>query len=300
MFLGYNYQIMLKILRTIAVRMLPWIIGGAVVVGAIVSVARQQHRAAEEYEAAREKRCASSFPLDPEKQGTCKHERDGPGNYLPWGYILVAWPEGIIAWAIIVTGVFIAWQGYETRKAVKAANAQIAMMKETERARLVIRFVNDPEIGKPEDILEGSIPLRVFFFVENIGKSKAFNARASGVVDIVSDPEKGSHEDGFFQAFPQIIDEGSEKHRLSLAGFGIEFEDDFSTGDFQAIPREIAAQIREGKKAFIQASGLLIYEDIFGDPHQTPFRLAWKSRGDDAGGMWLTRSVWVDYSPDST
>ena len=190
---------------------------------------------------------------------------------------------------------------------IAEAKAQVALLAEQnknardrERARLVIRLVTNPEIGKPEHILNGGCPLRVRFPVENIGKSKALNTRASGVVDIIPDPEKGSCEEGFFQALPQIVDDGIEKHWLNLAGFGPEFDDLGSSADFMSIPEEIVAQIREGKKAFIQASGLLVYEDIFGAPHQTPFRFVWKSRGDDDGGMWLTRSTWVDYSPAST
>ena len=77
-------------LRAIAIGVLPRIIGGGAVGGAIIFVARQQHRAAEEYESAREKRCASTFPLNSEQPDTCKHERDGVSNYLPWGYALVA------------------------------------------------------------------------------------------------------------------------------------------------------------------------------------------------------------------
>jgi hypothetical protein len=172
--------------------------------------------------------------------------------------------------------------------------------KDRERARLVIRHVKDPEIGKPEHILEGRVPLWVRFPVENIGNSKALNARASAVVDIISDPEKGTYGEGFFQVFPQIVDDGSEKHWLTLTGFGSEFDDLGSSSDFLSLPQGIVTQVREGKKVFIQASGLLVYEDIFGDSHRTPFRLVWKSRGDDSGETWLNRSTWVDYSPDST
>ena len=102
-------------------------------------MARQQHHAAEVYEAAREKRCASAFPLNSEQQDTCKHERDGPSNYLPWWYILVTWPEGITAWAIILTLVAISLQSNETRKAATAAARGIEIQERGQRAWLVIR-----------------------------------------------------------------------------------------------------------------------------------------------------------------
>ena len=94
--MGYKFYMLLKRLLRQVASILPWVIGCAVIVGAIVLCGpTTQHAATEKYEAAREERCASSFPFDSEKQETCKHERDGPGNYLPWGYELVAWPEGI-------------------------------------------------------------------------------------------------------------------------------------------------------------------------------------------------------------
>ena len=63
-----------------------------------------------------------------------------------------------------------------------------------------------------------------------------------------------------------------------------------------SITEDLARQLRSGQ-IFIQIRGLLIYEDIFGDGHRTPFRLTWKSIGDDDGGKRLTRSFWMDYSP---
>jgi hypothetical protein len=88
---------MLKILSGVAIGILPWIIGGAAIGGAIVLLAGKQYRATEEYEAAREKRCAASFPFpwETEKQDACKHERDSGQNYLHWWYVLLTWPEGI-------------------------------------------------------------------------------------------------------------------------------------------------------------------------------------------------------------
>ena len=189
---------------------------------------------------------------------------------------------------------------------IAEAKSQVALMaeqnknaKDRQRARLVIRHTQDPEIGAPESILDNHRPLWVSVFAENIGQSKAFNARASGVVNFIADPEKGVHEDGFFRAFPQIIDAESEKIRLSLAGFGIEFEDIDSTSDSLAISQELTQQLLDGK-TFIQASGLLAYQDIFGDWHRTPFRFIWKARGNSEGKVWPNRSVWLDYSPDST
>lgn len=192
------------------------------------------------------------------------------------------------------------------RKSAEAAEAsavfardQMRADKERERGRLVIRSIDAPEIFPPENILDGHRPMKVRAFVENLGRSKAFSVRAYGVVNVLSNPKGGDHEDGFAQHFPQIIDEGNERHVLNLGGFGREFEDIGSSSDLIVIPDELAQRIRKGE-AFVQASGLLTYQDVFGGDHATPFRFVWRSMGDDAGEAWLTRSSWIDCSPPST
>ena len=72
---------------------------------------------------------AAVFLLIPKKQDACKHERNGPYNYLPWGYVLLAWPDAITTWAIIATGFVIAWQANETRKTAKASWASIRLQE---------------------------------------------------------------------------------------------------------------------------------------------------------------------------
>jgi hypothetical protein len=136
--LGYNWRIMLKRLRVIAIGVLPWVISGGAIGRTIVFVASKQHRATQQYEAEREKRCASSFPApgDAEKQDACKHELDSGLNYLPWWYVLLTWPEGITTWGILATGFVIAWQSNETRKAAKASRDAITLQH---RPRIRIR-----------------------------------------------------------------------------------------------------------------------------------------------------------------
>ena len=165
---------MLKRLRQrTAIGVLPWIIGSAVVIGAIVLVARQQHAAAEKYEAAREKRCASSSLLNPEQQDTCKHERDGPDNYLPWWYVLIAWPAGITVWAVIFTLGVIGWQSSETRKAANSALKSAQAQMDANRAWMLVCSVKPKNLAAP---ISGSGTLlrhsaRVTF--KNFGQSPA-------------------------------------------------------------------------------------------------------------------------------
>lgn len=220
------------------------------------------------------------------------------GGMASWVEIYT-WPGGVNVCALLLTLVVIAWQSTETRDAAKAANAQIQIMKDKDRGQLIIRTMDEPEITGSNSFIGGSCALRVRVFVENIGSSKAINIRAYGILDIVSTPTGGSHESGFLQVFPHIIDNGETRHPLNVGGFGREFEGVASTGDYIAISEETAQRLRDGKD-FIKATGVLIYQDIFKDSHTTPFHFVWKSVGDDDGGKWLTRSFWVDSSPVST
>ena len=126
MFLGYNFRIMKRWLA-----FWRWVVGAAIVFGTIFFVACQQHRAAEKYKRHRQEYCSALVAL-PEQKKACIEKGASANDYLPWGYELLIWPEGMTTWAIIATGFFIAWQSFETRKAAKAAllNAQAVINSE--------------------------------------------------------------------------------------------------------------------------------------------------------------------------
>ena len=79
----------------------------AIVFGAIVFVAYKQHYTREKYEAKRQEACIA-LSITSEQKYSCYKEAQSRHDYLPWGYILVAWPEGITTWAIIATVLVIA------------------------------------------------------------------------------------------------------------------------------------------------------------------------------------------------
>lgn len=98
---------------------------------AIIAVAREQHYAREKYEAQKQADCIE-LSISPTEKHDCAKDAQSRKDYAPWGYVLMAWPEGITTWAIIVTFVFIGWQADETRKAAEAAllNAQAVINAE--------------------------------------------------------------------------------------------------------------------------------------------------------------------------
>jgi hypothetical protein len=170
-----------------------WVAVGLAVLWVVAFVAKKEHTASVKYERDREARCVewSSTPAEQEK---CKHERDSRDNYLPWEYVLIAWPEGITTWALLATLAVIAVQTYQTRRsadaAAEAANAaygsvtfaeaQWKLMVEEKRARLDLS-VQPTEL----DVVvagEDLVHLIATISVRNIGASKAFIGRASGAL----------------------------------------------------------------------------------------------------------------------
>lgn len=309
--MGYNMLIVMKRLRRVAIGILPWIIGGAAVGGAIVFVARQQHRAAEEYEAAREKRCASSFPLDPEKQDACKHERDSPGNYLPWGYILVAWPEGITTWAIILTFVVVGWQAVLLRRtredvheqagwmktqaghmedqskilrdsvAVAKQNAdtaiaQIEMVKSKERAQLRIEF--DP-LSLIYDQKREGYPVGFKVFLDGSTRATILNER---IVAYLADSPGTKRTAWEPLGIPGIFIPG-----VSPVECVIFIQDDDEVWGNET-DRERVNLVRE-RKLDVYVTGRILYRDLFGDEWELGIDRIWhqwSSYGNESRGVW--------------
>ncbi|MDR5726885.1 MAG: hypothetical protein RB191_05400 [Terriglobia bacterium] len=117
-----------------------------------------------------------------------------------------AWPEGATAWALLLTLFVIAWQSTETRDAAKAANAQIKMMKDKERARL--RFELDsfsPESNK------ATIGYKVKGTVSIFGSTEAFIEKTVFFAGI---QREGEGEVAIIPApmaeFPNVIRPGSD------------------------------------------------------------------------------------------
>ncbi len=98
-----------------------WPLVAFMVILGVVFVASKQHAAAEEYKRARQNWCAHLTSLSKQEE-SCAEEGPTRSDYLPWWYVLIAWPEGITTWAVIATGFMIAWQSAETRKAAEAAS----------------------------------------------------------------------------------------------------------------------------------------------------------------------------------
>ena len=126
------------------IKLRAWILIPFAVVAFVVFVAYKQHRAADKYESDRQSWCAALPASAQEKEASCADKGPQRDSYLPWGYKLIAWPEGMTTWAIVATGFVIAWQSYETRRAANMAQItnNVARNKDKPRISITIDSVN--------------------------------------------------------------------------------------------------------------------------------------------------------------
>lgn len=136
------------------------IVGAAIglAIGTIFFVAYKQHCAAEKYKAHREQYCAALM-VSAEQKKACAEEGAGARDYLPWGYNLVAWPDGITTWAIIFTGFVIAWQAWETRDSIRLQEAAMEQWVKIVNWSVLVRDLSAPIGGVVQvkfEIVNGS------------------------------------------------------------------------------------------------------------------------------------------------
>ena len=239
-----------------------------------------------------------------------------PNQQFPGWYRLFTWPEGITTWAIILTLLAIAEQTAYTaraaegsqasaeagKRAAESAFSQIRIMKDKERARLVIREVDKPEVGSPERLMNDMRSVTVRMRVSNEGNSKAFNVEAYGLLTLARDVKGVPYEMGLRQSIASIFDfTGQESsHYVYVSGLGeLARGQGCTTGHGLFFEQETIKRIRDGG-LFMQVSGMITYQDIFGESHQTPFLFIWRPFGNDIGGDWPVDSYWDETSPKIT
>jgi hypothetical protein len=177
-FLGYNYRIMLKRLR---LKYLPMAILFILIVAVLCMSRYAEDRKAKHQENANQ---VNSVTLTPGKTNDGTEKTDETEDSPSWVGTFT-WPEGVTAWALLLTLFVIAWQSTETRDAAKSAllNAQVVI--NAERPYLVISV----ESPSPNQFVftaknEGRTPARI-----NSIWTKPLMADQGGTLRIPSDEE---------------------------------------------------------------------------------------------------------------
>jgi hypothetical protein len=199
----------------------------------------------------------------------------GP-DCVPCRYKLLAWPEGITAWAILATLFVVGWQSWETRRAAQAGQSSVAAVehqsalmkrqadlmeqqnkatRDKERARIMV------SVSRLEKLHIGIDPgNRIFIHVENVGPTQAQNVRGEA--------EAVAAVDGF--DFLDSMDAGDQD--LVIPNVLRPNQSPIETWAFFFIPDEWSEEIGiVNPRIAITLHGSVRYEDIFGDNHVTPF-----------------------------
>jgi hypothetical protein len=189
------------------------------------------------------------------------------------------WPEGATVWALFLTLVVIAWQSTETRDAAKAANAQIKMMKNKERARIVVDFPSSAL--KLEDGPEwtkglGAVYVETPMIVANWGGTNAFNVTARAAITDTPNSPPFSDEVSVL-SIPAVFKPNIEPLAVDVATLlkGI---------------NHLAAV--ENRFEILYLVGRITYDDIFEESHETQFRYRWEVDGMNVEGQHFDTSKW--------
>ncbi len=174
-----------------------------------------------------------------------------PKLNTPFWFRVFTWPEGVTAWAILLTLFAIAEQTKQTRKAAEAAlvsanaaNTQIQMMFEKERARLTITTPDESEsmmVWPDKKKQMGSFRINL----KNVGGTAAFNITAS-YDSFASESDSIPHsEELFYLVVPADVDANSWGQTGPLKVDG-RFSGDSAPQIF-----------------YVYARGVITYSDIF-------------------------------------
>ncbi|MGA7137939.1 MAG: hypothetical protein WBZ14_09735 [Terriglobales bacterium] len=195
-------------------------------------------------------------------------------------------PENLpnIALVIVagVTGWFIAQQAKETARSTRAMQDSVDATKKKERAKLTVDIDSR---GVDFSKVQGHSAFgEAYVEVTHYGPTHAFNVRAiAGVVLSPStDPPPMSEAGGAY--IPTVIKSDSKKFLLQ-AGF-IRQQSDLD-------------QIQD-QKLFLHFFGMITYEDVFDERHETTFRYLWKIDGHPNFGhveQWEDTSRWELHGP---
>lgn len=189
------------------------------------------------------------------------------------------WPNGVTAWALLLTLLVVAWQSTETRDAAKSANAQIQMMKDKERARLDVDFPpGDLELDDGPEWTEAmnAVYAGTKIVVANVGGTNAFNVTAWA--QVIGTPNGGALGDRHsLLNIPTVLKPNADPIAVDVITLlkGV---------------NHIAAV--KNMSEILHLVGTINYEDIFGEAHEIQFRYLWEVSGMNVEGKSFDLSKW--------
>ena len=176
---------------------------------------------------------------------------------------------------ILDQSVDVALESAEASKdSAKAANAQIQMMKDRERARISVS-ISDNEIGVGFEDFDALV-----IKIGNDGSTNAFNVTATGYASVEPTEDFPMYIPPMTLRLPDVLRANAESTPAEVA-----FINRYLLSDFD---RDVAY--------FFHLYGTVDYQDVFGETHRTTFRYRMKIltvRVEDAEkNRVVVRSLW--------
>lgn len=267
-------------------------IGVVIIFGCAVFVSHQYQAVQKQCE----KDCSQVSRLatspSPSKENCTKCEENAERSFPTW-YRLFGWPEGITAWAILLTLLAIVEQTHETRRAaessersVKASDKAYALAENTAkkqlRAYMVVR--NARLILHQDGFVEAKMELA------NCGQTPAYDLRGGAFCRFTRYPIQN------VPSMPKDLRQSQSTIGAGLAFHMLPPGGRHDSGNRDHLLRKLET---EGNNLVYCANGYFTYRDIFNDPHWFKFQLIVGGPGGVRLDSDATGQVWASFSNDS-
>lgn len=255
----------------------------ALVFFAICLVSAQQQSISKEHDKRADHQAPTATAVN-NKSCNCEDQPEA-GERPKWWYKFVAWPEGITAWALIISVGVVAYQTREIRRAAQAAENSARAAEQSSKAQMdadrawvLISVAGQPEEPLTGNLIKGQIP-GVVWQIQNFGNTPARIIREDYRCRIVA-PDPAMPSKPMLEATPMYLPRPDltedtmvlppgQKQLISLV---LEFEPNTRMMD-------AVAPVGVGK-AFFCSYGRIEYEDAFRRKGITQFfAIYYPSRG---------------------
>ena len=247
-----------------------YVVAFVVIFGLSVYVSHQTQRIAEQG-AQQTTQASSATPTSSAQDNHAQQDEKKPKWYIQFLYRLFTWPEGVTAWAIILTLMAIAEQTKQTTRAAEAAEASVETGKDTAKRQLRAYLNVVVGIGVYQE-RDKNLKFEGKPLLLNAGQTPAHKVRFRVKAAILPAPlPKETILQGTKTG--KDTDEGflGAQQNATISGLVEDFCDD---SEVEGIKTATG-----GKGLYVW--GTVTYEDIFGDAHYTRFcqQLLWLPDG---------------------
>jgi hypothetical protein len=260
-------------------------VANLLLIGAIVFVAHKYQPASEQPELNTQEKAQPSQPSPSQNQAT-QNRTQQRSDSSPWWHILVAWPAGIGAWAVIATLEAIIWQTIETRRAAegalenaKATRRQADIAKEALvsqfRPKVILRSaVLNPRNFKAYRAANDGI-WQIELLLVNTGSTEATIETCELEFEWTKNdplPWDDKPTGIFTKTWPSFVIAAAGRHRLEAS---IPYDSGFSI-TFDVIVQGMSNPFASGQHgAWPTCHGKIVYVDNNGHRRQTGFYRKW-------------------------